>query len=505
MTQHKDDDDAEKRMQCRNDDAEKAKTGSCCARCCYHLNHPKQVSERAHRCVGILGRVGFTIKGLLYGFIGYLCLKSSLGRTVDHENQSPQGVFIFIMASYEDSFARTSLSAIFCGIAIYAIWRFWEGTVGQGYDETFSHKKNFFRYRLSPYASGLVYTLYDLYIIYVITRPKPPPNSSAYHRADASCFPLCWKSTTLGMVGLALLAIAFTIAMITQLIETFTKKFHSEMNTKFFDENDKFCCVRRTIQTIFYFAGHVGFAGRSLYFGMVAYMFWVVLCGDLELDPHLSTVGQAVTAVQETRAGKALVTALGVGLFTYGFYAILCVIFRYFPTPPPIEAENDAKPSQKERNNEGHHHRNDPASVALMHKHATPETPTKENLDANTRGSSQTNATENEQVEKVERLFKDNQNASAPVSVVVMPQNANPETSIGTRGNEQGGKNGPSFAHDPVTIVLKPGHVNLEQVENNGLSFTNDSASIIVAPRHAETNVIGTTGNGQTENDEGMA
>jgi hypothetical protein len=33
----------------------------------------------------------------------------------------------------------------------------WEAVTGQGSDKSFSKKKNFFRYRLSPFVSGLVY------------------------------------------------------------------------------------------------------------------------------------------------------------------------------------------------------------------------------------------------------------------------------------------------------------------------------------------------------------
>jgi len=303
--------------------------------CCYRFNNPKQVPKNHYKLVDTIGRIGFAIKALLYGFLGYLCLKSVFGdeQTV---NESPQGVFIFL-DSQSDGFSHVALITVFTGITVYSIWRFWEGLSGQGYDSNFSNKKNFFRYRLSPLASGLVYSLYALYIIFVITGPKPLPNASS-RPTDATCFPLCWRDTSLGKAGLTLLAIAFTIAMITQLIQTFTKTFHAEMQTAFLDTNDEWRCLRKTVKLIFYTAGHVGFAGRSLYFGLVAYLFWRVLFGGvIFLDQTESTTGQAVTAVQTTIAGKVLVGILGFGLMIYGFYVFLCVFLRRFPTPPPIE------------------------------------------------------------------------------------------------------------------------------------------------------------------------
>ncbi len=40
-------------------------------------------------------------------------------------------------------------------IVSYIIWRFAEAVTGQGYDAEFSRAKNFFRFRLSPFVSGV--------------------------------------------------------------------------------------------------------------------------------------------------------------------------------------------------------------------------------------------------------------------------------------------------------------------------------------------------------------
>ena len=42
---------------------------------------------------------------------------------------------------------RAVLVILAIAIATYAAWRFWEGAVGQGYDDTFSNVKNFFKFR----------------------------------------------------------------------------------------------------------------------------------------------------------------------------------------------------------------------------------------------------------------------------------------------------------------------------------------------------------------------
>jgi hypothetical protein len=62
------------------------------------------------------------------------------------------------------------LSVVAPGLGLYATWRFWEAITGEGYDQYFSKLKNFFKFRLSPFVSGCVYSLYLGFIIYLITK-----------------------------------------------------------------------------------------------------------------------------------------------------------------------------------------------------------------------------------------------------------------------------------------------------------------------------------------------
>lgn len=298
------------------------------------FNNPPQVRKHHYSIVKFCGKVGFIVKGLIYGFIGYLCLVSVFSHS--NVNESPQGVFIFISSS-PNGFSHIALIALLCGLIFYAIWRVWEGISGQGYTPQFSRWKNFFRYRLSPLASALVYGLYAVYVITIFTSPKVAPTDTT-RPTDATCFPNCWKQTVVGTIGIALLAIAFTIAVFTQLILSLTKNFHAEMKRDFFEKRDKWYPARKIIKFLFYGAGHVGFAARALLFALVAYFFWRVLLGTPPLlNESTSMVGQAVNIIQNSVYGLVTVSLLGIGLLIYGFFALLCVIFRVFPTPPPEE------------------------------------------------------------------------------------------------------------------------------------------------------------------------
>ena len=90
-------------------------------------------------------------------------------------------------------------------LVTYCIWRFWEAITGQGADAAFGNVKNFFRYRLSPFVSGIVYALYTVFVISLI----PKSQSDRDHSASNSSFPDSWTHSTIGKVGLCFAGIAF--------------------------------------------------------------------------------------------------------------------------------------------------------------------------------------------------------------------------------------------------------------------------------------------------------
>lgn len=299
------------------------------------FRNPRQIRKRHHNIVAIFGRLGFFTKAFIYATIGGLTVESALSNIL--QNEAPQGVFI-LLGSVATGAGHVLLICMLAGIAFYATWRFWEGFSGQGYDPNFSKQKNFFRYRLSPIASGGIYTAYGAYIIYLFTL-KPLTGviggSSMINRGQ-TCFPSCWRTSVIGTVGLCVLGLAFSIATITQLIPALGGNFRKEMDyTKF---------NRRFVKYLFFVAGHLGFVARSVLFFLVAFLFWkIVISGPIRLDPQQSTVGQAINVIRGHLWGRVVMTLLGIGLILYGCFALLCTYFKIFPTPPP--SQNRTLPS----------------------------------------------------------------------------------------------------------------------------------------------------------------
>jgi hypothetical protein len=289
------------------------------------FKHPIQVRKKHRSIVALVGRIGFLTKSFIYATIGALTATSAFTDKVN--NESPQGVFI-LLGSLPNATGRILLLSMFCGIAIYATWRFWEGLTGQGYDPTYSKKTNFFKYRLSPIASGIVYVAYGAYIIYLFFQQPPPPGES--FQPQGTCFPICWRHTIIGNIGIALLALAFTIATITQLIVAFTGNFVLETDFS------KFVGIAKYIRIPYLISGRIGFFARAVLFFLVCFLFWNVLFGtSMALNPNQSTVAQAISNIQSTLWGTIIMGCLGIGLIIYGLFAFLCIFFKIFPTPPP--------------------------------------------------------------------------------------------------------------------------------------------------------------------------
>lgn len=288
---------------------------------------PSQVNDKYSETVRIFGIIGFTTKAILYSFIGGLTISSAL--TDIDTNSSPQGVFVFLGSSPNYT-GYIILVSVLVGIIIYALWRFIEGFSGQGYDPNFSRKKNFFKYRLSPLASAFVYTAYGIYIVSVLTSPIPAPGSSIRNQ-DESCFPLCWRNSLLGEIGLGLVAVAFTIATITQLIPAFTGNFKIEMDKTRLQKN-------KIIKKLFFILGRIGFFARAILFFLVCFLFWSVLFGTFsQFNSKEATVSQAINGLQKYMLGKVVMIVLGLGLIIYGVFALMNTYFKIFPTPPPSE------------------------------------------------------------------------------------------------------------------------------------------------------------------------
>lgn len=198
----------------------------------------------------------------------------------------------------------------------------WEAISGQGCDASFGKKKNFFRYRLSPFVSGCVYIAYTYYILEMLTQTEAEQQKSA----SSQQFPASWSKTTLGKAGVGIIAIAFVIAFFTQIINAITGNFIKDLKTS---EPG----TRKWEALIVHTLGRIGFGGRAALFGTMSGFFWDSLVRQNESGSK-NMVAAAVAKLSTSGGGRFFMGLIGVSLVIYAVFAALNSYYKYFPSPP---------------------------------------------------------------------------------------------------------------------------------------------------------------------------
>ncbi|TPX58193.1 hypothetical protein PhCBS80983_g03323 [Powellomyces hirtus] len=285
-----------------------------CFYCLHRLKNPHGVSPRWKRVQRIVGRIGFGAKGVVYGTVGGMTCASA-SKLHGNFGNSPQGAFVLIGNAPSGTGALfVMLLALWC----YAIWRFWEFLTYQGRDATFGAAKNFFRFRLSPLVSGCVYITYSYYIIQMLL--------DQYRDREPSCYPNCWRESTVGKVALILMGVAFVIACITQLQNALTKKWHSEIKWQ--------SCKTAVEKWALLALGHLGFLGRAGIFLFVGVLMFKALKRPVKQSGDALSDGLA-QLLDGSTAGLITMWITGILTVMYGVFCLLCTRYRQFPTPPP--------------------------------------------------------------------------------------------------------------------------------------------------------------------------
>ncbi|KAJ3181822.1 hypothetical protein HDU85_003337 [Gaertneriomyces sp. JEL0708] len=287
--------------------------------------HPEgavEIDPEHKRAVKIIGRIGFTAKAIIYGVLGAIIIRVALGFG---EDSSPQGVFLLLG---DNPLGIPILLVLAISLCFYIVWRFWEAYEGQGSDATYSRVRNFFRYRLSPLVSGLVYSAYTFYVIRTITISRHDRHADQSTTTTKSSFPDSWVAQGGGgKFGVAVIGLGFIIATLIQFKVALTGSFRRELYQNKLENR----YLRWTVHTL----GRLGFAARGLVFLLVAILMFQSLGHDDVEDEDDSITAKAIEKLRFSSWGKAILIILGVGLCLYATFAFLNVYLKIFPTPPP--------------------------------------------------------------------------------------------------------------------------------------------------------------------------
>ncbi|KAK9867371.1 hypothetical protein WJX84_004468 [Apatococcus fuscideae] len=286
------------------------------------INRTLKVSQRQETLLVICGRVGWLAKAIVYAIIGGICCDSAVkGHSSKSGSASPQGAFIWIG---DDFFGVPLLIVMAIMLCLYSLWRFGEAIVGSGTDSEISTGKNFFRYRLSPFVSGGVYSAYAAYVISLLGKNRKERLEAQYGHG----FPDSWRSSAGGKFGLIVIGVAFLAATASQLENTVSPGWHREL------ESD----LHPVALWATLISGHIGFAARSGTFLLVAILFFRTIFTDTGSE---TTVANAMYQLQNGAGHRFILFFLGIGLVVYGLFAALCAVHsRAFPTKPRSDSSS---------------------------------------------------------------------------------------------------------------------------------------------------------------------
>ncbi|HWG85815.1 MAG TPA: DUF1206 domain-containing protein [Deinococcales bacterium] len=266
--------------------------------------------RRAAPAIEWLARIGFAMKGLVYGVIGVLALQVALnggGRTTDTRGAiqilggGPAGQVLLALAG--------------AGLIGYGLWRLLEGILdlrGKG-----SEAKGLAK-RAGYAVSGLVNGGLGVYAIQLLRGSgSSGGGENSTDRATATALAL-----PLGQVLVVIAGIAIAVFGITQVVNAFRPHFRERFRRE--------GVTGRPLDALVT-TGRLGTAGRSVIFVVVGIL--LVRAGIL-LDPGNAVGLQgALGALQQAPAGQALLAATAVGFVLYAVFCILQAVYRRINLP----------------------------------------------------------------------------------------------------------------------------------------------------------------------------
>lgn len=291
------------------------------------FDSPDQVQSKHQAFVKWVGRLGWVGKGIVYAIIGGLCIHSAhdadSSETPQGASVSPQGAFILLAANPVGAPLLIILAAC---LAAYIVWRFAEAATGQGYDAEYSRAKNFFRFRLSPFVSGIVYCAYLVFILSILAKMA---QGQDFEGSDNSDFTTSWRQSGVGKFGLCILGIAFLAAFLVQLDWVVRGQWHTDYRSD----------MPRWAKHCVFAAGHLGCLGRGAVFLAVSVLFFKEVANTYQPNTpggqQETTIANALSQLRGNDAMRGVLWVMGLLLIVYGGFAVVSSWARVFPTPPP--------------------------------------------------------------------------------------------------------------------------------------------------------------------------
>ncbi|MDR6302113.1 DUF1206 domain-containing protein [Mesonia maritima] len=249
-----------------------------------------------------IAKTGFVAKGIVYSIIGFLTLLAALdlggytsgkGQALDFIKGQPFGKFL--------------LGILALGLLSYSIWRFIQ--VFKDPEE----RGNDFKALLAK-AGFFISAL--AYIVLAVLAVKNIFNSGGGSGSSSS-----FILDKLGPTMSAIVFIAIGLGLLGKSIYHFVKAAKGKFLDKFRIDDLK-------LHKLVKFLGYLGFYGRSIVIGVIAYFF--LNAGFISRSKNIKGTKEAFSFLKTSDYGSILVILTAAGLLSYGLFVIFMSRYHTF-------------------------------------------------------------------------------------------------------------------------------------------------------------------------------
>ena len=264
--------------------------------------HARRVTEHTAANPGIefLERVGYIVRGVLYGVMGGLALALALGIGGSATDQS--GSLVWLTGNGAGKFL---LLAVVIGLAAYSLWGFVRAIfdpLHRGDDPPGIAQ------RLGFAWSGIAYASIVVFALKLLVGAASPHHQDGTQAAISSILSVPggrWIAVGLGVIALG--------AGIGQFVEAYKATFRQDLKRTEMTKAEK-----EAVDNL----GRLGMVSRGVTFSLVG---WFVMLGGLRQDPsQVRGYGGAFLFLVQQPFGRVILAVVAIGFIALGLHSFAC-------------------------------------------------------------------------------------------------------------------------------------------------------------------------------------
>ncbi|NJK78806.1 MAG: DUF1206 domain-containing protein [Chloroflexaceae bacterium] len=266
--------------------------------------HSDKVDPRKNQQpVEIAARLGYTVKGIIYGLIGVLALQTALGT-----GGSTTGTSGALQNIASQPFGSILLGIVGVGLLGYALWRFVEAAIDP--DNEGSDAKGIIK-RLGYVGSGIIYG-FLAFSAFQILMGSGGGGGDSTQTWTAWLMSQPFGQWLVGIAGLISIGIG-----LYRIYEGFAKKFKEKLNTAEMSQREETWATR---------ISQFGLAAHGVVLGLIGVF---LLQAAWQAQPEEARgLGQVLQELAEQPYGPWLLGIVAAGLVAYGIYSMVMGRYR---------------------------------------------------------------------------------------------------------------------------------------------------------------------------------